>query len=148
MKRTLLAILICFALFLTGCNMHVENDTFNIPSDKVEFIEFQKEYIDDEGNSTYRKKVLKTGEKFEQLCEMVRKLDVVRVSNEETPAIDGFPMVIAFKGDKSHYLVINEYVVFYDTLAYVYTDSEIYDSFEKFYSDLNVKEVETTLEWG
>ena len=57
-------------------------------------------------------------------------------------------MVIAFKGDKSHYLVINEYVVFYDTLAYVYTDSEIYDSFEKFYSDLNVKEVETTLEWG
>ncbi len=148
MKRILILMLAVSVLFTSGCSVRVDSGAFNIPSDKIDSIEFQKDYIDDEGNVTYRKKIIEDEEAFEELCEMVRGLDVVRVSNEETPSIQGFPMVIIFRGKKDHYLVINQHVVFYDSIAYLYTDSDVYDSFENFYFELSEKEVDTELEWG
>ena len=148
MKKIIALMSALLMLFLSGCSVQVDSKTFRIPAEKIDTIEVQREYIDDDGKTTYRKKVIENKATIEELCEMVNELDVTRVANEETPTIVGFPLVVIFRGEKDHYLIVNKHVVFYDSLAYLYTDSDIYDSFLDYYSELSEKEVDTVLEWG
>lgn len=148
MKKMIALMSALLMLLLSGCSVQVDSKTFRIPAEKIDTIEVQREYIDDDGKTTYRKKVIENKATIEELCEMVNELDVTRVANEETPTIVGFPLVVIFRGEKDHYLIVNKHVVFYDSLAYLYTDSDIYDSFLDYYSELSEKEVDTVLEWG
>ena len=135
-------------LLISGCNIRVEQDTFYVPSEKVKTVEIQKEYYNEDGTTYYRKKTIKSAEDLEEICEMVRKLPAVRVPNNETPTIENFALVVIMRGEADHYLILNDEMGFYDRLAYKYTASGVYESFETFYSELSAEEVDTELEWG
>lgn len=148
MKKLISFSLVFILFLLNGCSIEVDEPTFYLPTEKVTAVEIQKEYYNEDGTTYYRKKIIKGDEQKDEICEMVRQFDGVRFANSETPVIDNFALVVILRGKTDHYLILNKEKGFYDGKAYKYTASDVYESFNAFYSKLAVDEVDTELEWG
>lgn len=131
------------ALLLSGCNFRVEKNTFYVDRDKIQSIELQKEYFDEEGNSYFRCKKVTNSSDLDTLCRMIRTLPVERASIKEAHPVDAFSLIILLDGSTDHHLVMSEKMVYYDQMAYDYTKKGTYADFLGLYSKLGYEEADT-----
>ena len=143
MKKRILLFCAVFALILSGCSFKVQQDTFYIPEEKVEAIEFQKRYVKDDGSFYYCQKTVAEREEIEELCDEIRHLDAKKASYEQAYPIKEYPIIVILKGAKDHKLILTEDVAFYDQIPYLYTKENVYLDFLKLYDGIDYPEEET-----
>ncbi len=146
MKKQLCSICLILLLLLSGCSIKIKQDSIYIPLQKVTAVELQREYIDEEGKSTYCKKVVDVEKDKETICNLLRELPIVKASTEEPNPIVEMPMIIILRGEKDHHLVLAEDMAFYDQIAYDYTEEGILNEFITLYDNLGYAETEATVE--
>lgn len=146
MRKPLFSICLILLLLLSGCNIKLQQDSIYIPIQKVTAVELQREYIDEEGKSTYCKKVVDVENDKETICNLLRALPIVKASTEEPNPIVEMPMIIILRGEKDHHLILAEDMAFYDQIAYNYTEKGILDEFITLYDNLGYAETDTTAE--
>ncbi|MBQ8894020.1 MAG: hypothetical protein IJ043_06375 [Clostridia bacterium] len=139
--------LICMTLILvlsTGCSLKIQRDVFYLPQEDVESVEIQREYFTEgEETSYFRSKKVADQKDMEKICEMIRKLPVIRASSSEPNPITEFSMIIILDGKKEHHLVLTDEMAFYDQIAYEYTKDDTYEMFVELYNSLEYDEVDT-----
>ncbi len=141
MKKWLLILTAVIMLFSAGCSFKVEKNTFYLPQDEVKGVEIQREYFGKEDTASYfRSKVLTEQKDLEKVCEMVRKLPVVRASSAEPNPITEFSMIIVITGERDHHLILTDEMAFYDQIAYEYSKPGVYEEFLKYYNNLGYAE--------
>ena len=144
MKKWFAILMVSVVLLVSGCNFKVDRDTFYLPQDQVESVEIQREYhYEDEPGSYFRHKVLTDSEDMALLCEKIRDLPVYRANSENPHPITDFSMIIIIGGKREHHIILNENVMFYDQVAYEYSEKGVYQEFVDFYNNLGYAEEDT-----
>lgn len=145
LKKTIrvLLLLMVAVLLLSGCNFKVEKNTFYVNRKKIESIEIQREYFDEEGKSYFRCKKVTDPSDLDTLCRLIRTLPVERASEKEAHPIDAFSLIILLEGSTDHHLVMSEKMVYYDQMAYDYSKKGVFSDFKKRYDKLKYEEVDT-----
>lgn len=141
MKKRIVALLIVMLIVLSGCSFTVETDALYIPEGKVETIEFKKENKNEDGTSYYCQKTVTDQEDVEACCEAFRKLSIKKAEFNEPHPITEQPLVITLRGAKDHCLILTSQMAYYDEIAYVYQEDDVYESVIALYSKLSYKEV-------
>ncbi|MBQ7095324.1 MAG: hypothetical protein IJN80_02575 [Clostridia bacterium] len=142
LKSTLL-LLAAIALLLSGCNFRVEKNTFYVDRDKIDSIEIQREYFDEEGNSYFRCKNITDPSDLDTLCRKIRTLPVERASGKEAHPVDAFSLIILLHGSTDHHLVMSEKMAYYDQMAYDYAKKGVYADFLELYNNFGYEEEDT-----
>jgi hypothetical protein len=135
MRRVLAFGCVLLLLLMGGCSFRVQKDTIYIPQGKVESIEFQKQFEDG-----YHKKTVVSEKEIEEICAKIRKIPAQKAGNGEPHPITERPMVIILHGAKDHTLILAKDAMFYDEIAYKYTDTTVYGQFESLYKELKISE--------
>lgn len=146
MKKQIISFCLILLLMLSGCSIKLPKDTIYIPLQKVKAVELQREYVDEEGNYTYCKKVIANETDKETICNMLRDLPITKASTEEPNPIVSMPLIVILRGEKDHHLVLSEDMAFYDQIAYDYTEEGILDEFIDLYNNLAYEETAATVE--
>ena len=96
----------------------------------MEAVEIQMEHRDENGQSTYNKKVIEEEKQKERICERLRNIPIEKAPADQPNPITSTPMIIILRGKKDHHLVLTETMAYYDQIAYEYTEKGVFEKWK------------------